>query len=224
MVNVQSVYRTSSRAVADVDLVPRWVHSPECEPSIEVVQVTPGSLADFAATIQAVSERGLDRPDRKYIMWTDATVYCGIAAVSIDDSKVENRNDGHHPGYARVDRGCWGYQGSVVAHEVTHTLGAVQPTAPNATTNGHCTDEYDLMCYVDGPGITTSSVCNNRQSELLLDCNNDDYFHPDPPPGKLAVLALERRRLLVRRTDSASNPVETGNRRRGRYPLRRCGQ
>jgi hypothetical protein len=183
MVNVQSVYRTSSRAVGAVEFVPRWVHSPHCEPSIEVVQVAPGALSDFAATIQAVADQGHDRADRKYIMWTDATVYCGIAAVSIDDSKTGNRNDGHHPGYARIDRGCWGYQGSVVAHEVTHTLGAVQPTAPNATPYGHCTDEYDLMCYSDGPGITTTVTCSNPQGELVLDCNNDDYFHPDPPPG-----------------------------------------
>ena len=183
MINVQSIYRSSSRSVADVDLVPRWVHTPDCEPSIEVVQVPPGSLADFAATIQAVSEQGLNRSDRKYIMWTDSSVYCGIAAVSVDDSKIGNRNDGHHPGYARIDRTCWGYQGSVVAHEVTHTLGGVQPTAPNATPYGHCTDEYDLMCYVDGPDVGTSVVCADHRAELLLDCNNDDYFHPDPPAG-----------------------------------------
>jgi hypothetical protein len=183
MVNVQSVYRTSSRVLGETDFVPRWAHTPECEPSIEVVQVPVGVLSDFAATIQAVSEQGYDRPDRKYIMWTDSAAYCGIAAVSVDDSKVGNQNDGHHPGYARIDRGCWGYQGSVVAHEVTHTLGAVQPTAPNATPYGHCTDEYDIMCYVDGPGITMSVACPDHGGELLLDCNNDDYFHPDPPPG-----------------------------------------
>ncbi len=183
MINVQSVYRTSSRSVSDIDLVPRWVHSSDCEPSIEVVQVEPGALVDFATTIQAVSAQGYGRPDRKYIMWTDSSVYCGIAAVSIDDSKTGNRNDGRHPGYARIDRACWGYQGSVVAHEVTHTLGGVQPTAPNATPHGHCTDEYDLMCYVDGPDISTSVVCSDHRAELLLDCNNDDYFHPDPPAG-----------------------------------------
>lgn len=143
MINVQSVYRTSSRTLAEIDFVPRWVHSPECEPSIEVVEVPVGALADFAATIQAVSEQGYNRPDRKYIMWTDSAAYCGIAAVSIDDSNVENRNDGHHPGYARIDRACWGYQGSVVAHEVTRSAPSNPPrrmrlrtdTAPTSTTS-----------------------------------------------------------------------------------------
>lgn len=210
MVNVQSVYRTSSRAVADVDLVPRWVHSSDCEPSIEVVQVAPEALAEFAATIQAVSDQGHNRPDRKYIMWTDSSVYCGIAAVSIDDSKTENRNDGHHPGFARIDRGCWGYQGSVIAHEVTHTLGAVQPTAPNATPYGHCTDEYDLMCYVDGPGVDTSIACSSQRGELLLDCNNDDYFHPDPPPGSWLYSHWNVADSSFVERIATNEPVETG--------------
>ncbi len=183
MINVQAIYRSSSLAVSGDVVIPRWVHSDDCRPVIEVVQVAPGALDDFAAGISAAAAQGLDRPDRKYVMWTDAAAYCGIAAVSIDQSKTNNRNDGDHAGYARIDRACWGYQGSVVAHEVTHTLGAVQPSAPHATPYGHCTDEYDIMCYVDGPGTVTTVSCPSTGSELILDCNNDDYFHPDPQPG-----------------------------------------
>jgi hypothetical protein len=183
MINVQSIYRSSSLAVSDDVVVPRWVHSDDCRPVIEVVQVAPGALDDFAGGISALAALGHSRPDRKYIMWSDAAEYCGIAAVSIDPSKTNNRNDGDHAGYARIDRACWGYQGSVVAHEVTHTLGAVQPSAPHATPYGHCTDEYDIMCYVDGPDTVTTVSCPSTGSELVLDCNNDDYFHPDPQPG-----------------------------------------
>lgn len=39
------------------------------------------------------------------------------------------------------------------------------------------------MCPVDAPKVSTSVACPDHQGELLLDCNNDDYFHPDPPRG-----------------------------------------
>lgn len=69
-------------------------------------------------------------------------------------------------------------------HEVFHLLGAVQKSAPNhgSSGRGHCDDSsFDLMCR-GGAG------CELRQhttTVLLfpLDCNRDDYFNPDPPPG-----------------------------------------
>lgn len=183
MINVESIYRSSSISLSDQVLVPRWVHDPDCKPAIDVVVVPAGTLASFGSTIQALSAQGFNRPDRKYIMWADSATYCGIASVTLDESKINNANDGGQPGYARTDRRCWGFQGSVVTHEVTHTLGAVLPTAPHSTEFGHCTDEYDIMCYVDGPSTSLTVVCPATSSDMLLDCNNDDYFHPDPQPG-----------------------------------------
>ncbi len=183
MINAEVIYENSSLAVSDTRLLPRWVLTPDCEPSIQVVTVQPGALDDFGATIRAVAQLGFDRPDRKYIMWADSDRLCGIASVSLDDHKRNNANDGQQPGYARIDRPCWGYQGMVVAHEVTHTFGAVMPSAPHATSLGHCTDEHDIMCYEDAPGATMQTICPDEGGELLLDCNNDDYFHPDPPEG-----------------------------------------
>lgn len=181
--SVESIYRASSQVVSDAEIVPRWVHDSECQPSVEVVRVPTGTLSDFATTVRVLHQMGYSDSARKYIVWADTSVYCGIAAVNLDESKAANTNDGAEPGYARIDRPCWGYQGSVVAHEVTHTLGAVLPSAPHATRAGHCTDEYDLMCYSDGPGTAMQLVCPSTGSDMLLDCNNDDYFHPDPGPG-----------------------------------------
>ena len=183
MINTTAVYETSSALLGESLVLPRWVHDGACRPDIAVVSVPPGSLDNFSDTIQAVAREGYNRSDRKYIMWTDSAVLCGVAAVTMDDSKNRNANDGTHAGYARIDRACWGYQGSIVAHEVTHTLGAVLPSAPNATPYGHCSDEYDIMCYDDGPVTSIDIVCGSASSDHLLDCNSDDYFHTQPPPG-----------------------------------------
>jgi hypothetical protein len=74
------------------------------------------------------------------------------------------------------------YGESVEAHELTHTLGAVASTAPHGTPYGHCTDEWDAMCYVDGPGTVLHDVCP-RSHAALLDCNHDDYFSTKPTPN-----------------------------------------
>jgi hypothetical protein len=75
-------------------------------------------------------------------------------------------------------------------HEMTHTLGAVNSTAPHATTAGHCTDGYDVMCYSDGgtqPTPYSTSACTQITGSGGLtqtyDCGGDDYFNPNPAPG-----------------------------------------
>ncbi len=75
-------------------------------------------------------------------------------------------------------------------HEVSHTLGAVNATAPHATTQGHCTDGYDVMCYSDGgtqstPYSTTAcpQIAGSAGMTQTYDCGSDDYFNPSPAPG-----------------------------------------
>ena len=109
---------------------------------------------------------------------------------------------------SRVDLPCWGLGGSdtpVEAHELFHTLGAVQNNAPNSTfsasfpdeSGGHCTDNYDVMCYDDdgvddgAPGLNDgfawgnqmTITCSTATDERILDCNDDDYFSLSPAPG-----------------------------------------
>jgi hypothetical protein len=71
-------------------------------------------------------------------------------------------------------------------HEITHTLGAVQLTAPHSTGQGHCWDDNDVMCYNDGgpyyaAGGTLRGIC--ATSFELIDCNGDDYFAYAPAAG-----------------------------------------
>ncbi|MBA3328320.1 MAG: hypothetical protein H0T43_08460, partial [Solirubrobacterales bacterium] len=72
---------------------------------------------------------------------------------------------------------------TTVLHEAAHTLGAVQDSAPHATGMGHCTDEYDVLCYADGGPKNTMSWDCASAAESLFDCGADDYFAPAPAAG-----------------------------------------
>lgn len=159
-----------------------------CTARILNVTVPAGAMSSFNATISAVQALGYGDASRKYLMWTDATVLCGVASMYPNDTDSQgNPNNGSYAQYARVDSGCWGFgdggaQHSVEAHEVLHTLGGVFSTAPHGTRAGHCWDEADTMCYADGGGFAMQQVCPATR-EYLLDCNNDDYFSTYPDPG-----------------------------------------
>lgn len=181
--DVDSIFSGSS-APRGVDMTVRWVHDESCVVDVATVVVPPDGDDSFFNTIEALDEAGYGEPGRHYLTWVDASLYCGIAVNYPDDSVGDdNLNNGGWPLWARVDRDCWGRDGLVEAHELTHMLGSVQASAPNSTRNGHCTDEYDLMCYPDGPGVAMEYACPSPSHELLLDCNGDDYFDVDPAPG-----------------------------------------
>jgi hypothetical protein len=147
-----------------------------------------------------------DDPGRHHLAWVDASQYCGIAVAFGDDRPgQDNVNNGAYPLWARVDEGCWGRDGMVEAHELTHMLGAVQSSAPHATGNGHCTDEHDIMCYSDAPVVDMHESCSDPLGELLLDCDDDDYFDPDPAPGSyLATHWSVARSSFLERTETES--------------------
>ncbi len=159
-----------------------------CVADVLNVTVPAGSLASFGSTITAIQALGHTSASRKYMMWTDATSLCGVATMYTSDADSQsNPNNGSYPQYARIDAGCWGLgdgagQHSVEAHEVLHTLGGVQSTAPHGTRAGHCWDESDTMCYSDGGGFAMQQICPTN-TEFFLDCRNDDYFSTFPDPG-----------------------------------------
>lgn len=74
---------------------------------------------------------------------------------------------------------------AVTTHEIFHTLGAVQSSAPYATGAGHCWLEWDFMCYADG-GPTAQPLqydCAGSYDDAQLDCENQDYWSPSRVPG-----------------------------------------
>jgi hypothetical protein len=160
----------------------RYVTNADCQLDVLNVVIPTGSDQTFQATVAALRSQGFHDKTRKYLLFVDASVYCGIASTSSDDTAGPQNRSNLITGYARVDNGCW--DGVSVAHELTHNLGGVQHSAPHASGGWHCVDEHDIMCYSDTPHYPAMQyVCTDSVFSSLLDCNHDDYFHTQPPSG-----------------------------------------
>ena len=110
----------------------------------------------------------------------------GIAEMYVDERKSASNNNNRDGLWAMV----WG-DGSptfssshrtTLLHEITHTLGGVQRNAPHGTTNGHCSDRLDVMCYDDG-GMKAGQTLTQSCGSVQFDCNADDYFNAAPAAG-----------------------------------------
>ncbi len=161
----------------------RFVTDANCELVVEHVVLSPTGDDTFGNMIGEMKEQGYNSGERKYLVWMDASVYCGLASIYGDDRpEATNLNNGNYPMFARVDSACWGGAGGskAEAHELMHNLGGVQRSAPHATDGYHCTEETDIMCYKDAPDVIMEYNCDDGNSRRL-DCNHDDYYHPHPP-------------------------------------------
>lgn len=158
----------------------RWVTDPDCLPTV-VEHVVPDGMTEFPQVLVDLTAAGLRPLDRKLLVAHEVGTYCGLGDVETDDRPgLENLNNTQTQALTgAVAEPCWDWP--LAAHELGHTLGAVQPSAPNATPGHHCTDEFDVMCYNDGTGGPVREVC--AQQEGSLDCGFDDYFNVDPPEG-----------------------------------------
>jgi hypothetical protein len=162
----------------------RFVTTSGCALDVAHVRLSPTGDDSLSNTITEMRAMGLGRTDRKYVIWADATVYCGIGQVGGGDTASTSNSANSGPHYARVDSGCWARTDHLSeVHELMHTLGAVQNSAPHSTGGYHCTDESDLMCYRDSASAPATTYPCPDAHEWLLDCNHDDYFHTAPPAG-----------------------------------------
>jgi hypothetical protein len=125
---------------------------------------------------------------------TDDPVW-GIAQVT-DDDRPDAANDANVGGLTAI---MWTnpstqpdpsdpWQPTVMLHEITHNLGGVQQSAPHHTSNWHCTDGEDVMCYEDGSPEAAGyddTICPLSSAAVpqTFDCGHDDYFNPAPAPG-----------------------------------------
>jgi len=174
---VDDVLSASARETGGERYV-RLVTDDACVPVIANVELAaPGD--NFADIVHELRTRGFERTDRKYLVWVDAKGPCGYGTFESDDRPGQHNLNNRGPSYGVIWRDCWG--GYIEAHELMHTLGAVQASAPNSNGEGHCNDEYDLMCYPQGVN-RLRYACGDRH-ERRFDCRHDDYFSTAPEPG-----------------------------------------
>ena len=173
---------------------------------LDIQVVALGHPVAFYATgsvLADVASRLPDRPGVNYLVFVDFALPVLQAAAGSwaqDDSPWATNvaNLTAHSRYAYLQAGGEDFFGSEqpasqyadqVLHEVLHTLGAVQPSAPHFSGGAHCYQLFDVMCYTPRDGTSDGFL---RDCELgrtapnpgkPLDCGGDDYFNASPAPG-----------------------------------------
>lgn len=157
----------------------RYVTDANCLPVVADVQVSVTGDDTFDNTIRDLKALGWNRTDRKYMVFMDARVYCGIGDIATDDKAGSSNKNNSGPDFGRTDSGCW--SGVIPAHELMHNFGGVQLSAPHSDLSYHCYDGYDNLCDHSGQGSLV--VCADPAGDSLFDCNHDDYYNTNPPAG-----------------------------------------
>ncbi|MBD0741518.1 hypothetical protein BG418_08465 [Streptomyces sp. CBMA152] len=179
--DADTIYFASAQETGGVRHI-RYVTGADCMPSVLNVEVASSALGEFGTLNSALAEKGFDRRDRKYMIFADAKVYCGIGTFNGDERPGAANLSNFGPSYGRTDTGCW--SGATAAHELGHNLGAVNNSAPDTSRAAHCTVEWDLMCYSDAPYYPQMRiVCPDRSHDERLDCTHDNYYNTSPRPG-----------------------------------------
>lgn len=157
----------------------RFVTDADCRIVVDNLVVSEEAVASFMGLISVLPADA----DRKYLLFVDGAPYCGIATMYYDDQPGVQNLSNQRTGWAAIGPSCW-YMPAVVVHELTHTLGGVQLSAPHSTGASHCTDEWDALCYSDDPFHPDMTYpCMEANNEMLLDCGKDDYFSTNPVAG-----------------------------------------
>ena len=166
----------------------RFAMAPDCRPDVVHVSYTadPGVMNVVVAIRGALTAAGHSRADRIYLAWADGQAAapedgdtCGLANRRRDDRPAPVGHPVDEPLYGMALTDCAdAREGQGFLHELFHMLGAAQESAPHFDSAGHVADGFDLMgAFHEG------SACPDPQAVFLADCNNDDYFAIDPPPG-----------------------------------------
>ncbi len=206
---VDDIYSASAAQTGGTRHI-RFVTDSGCNIAVTSVAIPNSALSDFGNSVNAVKSAGFNRTDRKYLMYVDATALCGVAYVTLDDRPGQDNANNSGASFARVDSGCW--SPGPAAHELTHMMGAVMSSSPNHTAYGHCTDDYDIMCYNDGPGTVMRIVCGDQAQDNRLDCNKNDYFHTNPPAGSYLATHwnVANNRFLINGGNGGGGGTRTG--------------
>lgn len=158
----------------------RFVHDLSCFPIISSVTLSPTGDDSLLNTITELEAHGYQDLNRKYVVFMDAAGGCGISTMSYDDLWTGQNPNNIGDTFGLIYKSCW--SDVIAAHELMHQLGALQLSAPHATSDHHCYDGYDNMCRPTD-GTPLQIICADLAQGSLFDCNHDDYFSTDASPG-----------------------------------------
>ncbi|HEX2054808.1 MAG TPA: hypothetical protein VHJ78_13925 [Actinomycetota bacterium] len=207
--DADQIYRGSAADTGGIRRI-RFVHDSSCTPTILNVTLSAAGDDNLTNTINELQDLGYERSDRKYLIFMDANVLCGVGTMVVDDRPGQDNWNNQGPDYGRIDSGCW--SGDIAAHEHMHTMGGVQNSAPHASGGNHCTDEYDVMCYSDAPNYPSLQVLCPTSSRdwTRFDCGYDDYFNANPPAGSyLATRWNTANNRFLANDAGGSTPITT---------------
>lgn len=130
-------------------MIPNWRTNEDCALAVDYVP----------ADVDIVNV-----PGTKTVIIEDSTLFCGMAIIHDDDRPgPENRNnDGS---LMWVSLHCLNYY--IIAHELMHSMGAVQLSALHSDGGWHST-QFDVM---GRPALLDGCNVHDR-----LDCGGDDYW------------------------------------------------
>ena len=137
--------------------------------------VTSPPVPEFSVIVASARRAGFTDPNVDYVIYYDGNfpAICGVAELR-DDDRLSEDNRNNSGGYGVTYEDCWFSRTPM--HENGHTQGAVQSGAPNEDGTGHCTEQFDIMCYP-----SSRRVCPDVQA---FDCGYDTYFDAAPEPGE----------------------------------------
>lgn len=179
-----AVIYNSSQASGNKAQHIRYLTSSDCKLRIAAVAVT-GDLNSTSNLKSQLQAKGYNSTNRKYLISVDGGSACGVGERYADDRASTTNYNNSGPMYAYSWKPCWNY---AEPHELGHTLGAVQRSAPRSTGGGHCHDEKDVMCYNDGTADSgkLSNVCTSNTKHWMMDCNFNDYYDRGATSGYIA--------------------------------------
>ena len=159
----------------------RWVTNSSCQLEVAHVVLSPTGDDSIANTRTELRNLGYTRTDRKYLVFADAGVYCGISYV-VGDDRPDATNPANTGGtVSRVDSSCW-----AAPLRCRHRARARTGRGPA----DRAARERQLALHRRvRPALLRRRVrgaatylCASSQ-EPLLDCNGDDYFNVAPVAG-----------------------------------------
>ncbi len=181
----------------------------------EGVDTTDGKINEYD-TMRYVEEK-LGEPEGpnavKYLIFIDKDLssFVGVGYGWPDPAKNSNNLNLNYTASAVVDRGpkhtndgkdSW--ESTIPIHEALHTMGAsingefegkpVPVPAPYSSSNRHCVDGIDILCYADQgtspEGLSYSETrCpadagHESAERVTMDCKFDTYFDAEAEPGE----------------------------------------